>query len=434
MPLWWTKFLIRSGLYRFSSRFRARVTAVEEQLPFLSDRVLTAPFPMLFDDALLPDLHGPDTIHLAQSEPKCPFYLNAKIATSENHFHPQGLPELRHQIAEQTSGENGRRLSQREVLITSGATGALATVLDSFINPGDRVVLFDPTSPIFAIGLTHRRARIHHLSTWMEEGKIRFDVERFRAALRGAKMLVMSDPVNPTGGVFSQEDLEQIAFWSKKANVLIYLDESFRHFRFDSTPPLFASLPHCQNRILSCGSVSKSFGLSHLRVGWLTGCSALIQICNLTASLQGSWPSLVSQQLALQCLSQGSEKGREMSAQLKNRRQYVFDRLRLMGLNPLWPGGGFFFWMPVDSLGMDGRAFSRELLLQKRVLVNAGEPFGPSGKNFIRLSYVLEEGRLREGLHRLIEFVNERNEKMRSEHSRGARVRDPSLRNFTPLG
>ena len=95
------------------------------------------------------------------------------------------------------------------------------------------MVLFAPTSPLFRIGLTHRRARIHWVPTTTEAGRTQFHMEPFTRALPGAKMLVLSHPANPTGGVFAPEDLDQIAWWANKFDVLIYCDESFARFRDD---------------------------------------------------------------------------------------------------------------------------------------------------------------------------------------------------------
>jgi aspartate/methionine/tyrosine aminotransferase len=80
-----------------------------------------------------------------------------------------------------------------------------------------------------------------------------------------------------------------------------------------------------------------------------------------------------------------------------------------MGLQPTWPGGGYFFWIPVNNFGLTGREFARRLISSKQVLVNPGEPFGPSGEDHIRISYATEEGRLREGVQRLAEFMAEIN-------------------------
>jgi aspartate/methionine/tyrosine aminotransferase len=87
------------------------------------------------------------------------------------------------------------------------------------------------------------------------------------------------------------------------------------------------------------------------------------------------------------------------------KRQYTVDRLRAMGLEPETPGGGYFVWVPVSTLGMDGRAFAERLLKESRVLVGPGVAFGPSGAGHVRVSFATDDGRLREGLNRMAAFV-----------------------------
>jgi aspartate/methionine/tyrosine aminotransferase len=92
-------------------------------------------------------------------------------------------------------------------------------------------------------------------------------------------------------------------------------------------------------------------------------------------------------------------------AEFASKRQYTVDRLKKMGLDAAWPGGGFFCWVPVSPLGMNGRTFAERLLREQRVLVGPGMAFGPSGMDYVRVSFAVEDGRLREGLTRLERFV-----------------------------
>jgi aspartate/methionine/tyrosine aminotransferase len=111
------------------------------------------------------------------------------------------------------------------------------------------------------------------------------------------------------------------------------------------------------------------------------------------------------QQVALTALRQGKEAFERIHAGFQSCRQYAFERMRACGLQPEWPAGGFFLWVPLRDLGLGGQVFARQLLWDKRVLVSPGSLFGPSGSGYVRLSYATEDGRLREGLSRLAEFV-----------------------------
>ncbi|MCE9531005.1 MAG: pyridoxal phosphate-dependent aminotransferase [Planctomycetes bacterium] len=412
MPsFFWKKLLVRTGIARWLPSTKRLLNGGESVLHQLSNRTLALPLQDLIDPAWFPDVQAPDVINLALGTPRCELILGALRGVNDRRALPAwGLPELRQELADRRTAEQGPRFDPAdEILITHGASGAFATVIDTFVNPGDAVVLFDPTSPIFPLGLKHRRARIRWIDTWLEEGegKTRFDIEAFASAMRGAKLLVLSDPVNPTGGILAPEDLEQIAWWAKKHDVLIHLDESFGHYRSEPEGARLAAMPHSENRLLIAGSVSKTYGLASARVGWLQGHRHLLRPCALSASMNAPYVSPLCQQIALTALRTGEMTARLIRDEFTGRRRYLFESLQGMGLQPSLPAGGYFFWVPVDKQGMTGREFARQLLLAQRVLVNPGEPFGPSGEDHIRLSYATEEGRLREGVQRLAEFMEE---------------------------
>lgn len=397
----WRKIIAKSGLGRLMPRLRLALAGGESYLPFLSDRLLAAPLEDLLDRALLPDINTPDSINFALGTPRCETFPNIPKHIVDRRPTPWGDLELRTTLAEEFRRRHGvEHHPADEVLITHGATGAFAAVLDALINPGDRVVLFDPTSPVFGIGLKHRRANIAWVPTVSDDGFIRFFSNDLVAAMRGAKMIVLADPGNPSGCIFAPEELEQIAFWAKKNDVLIVQDVSFDRWRSEIPTSRLANLPSVEGRILSLGSFAKSHGLTALRVGWLAGNRHLVKACAVSASLNAPFVSPLCQHVALQATRAGDSLSSSMREELNTRREYVADRLRGMGLLPWDSRGGFFFWVPVPP-GETAREFSQRLLSETGVLVNPGDVFGPSGSRYFRISFATDEGRLREGLSRL---------------------------------
>jgi aspartate/methionine/tyrosine aminotransferase len=295
--------------------------------------------------------------------------------------------------------------AETELLVTHGATGALTAALDAFVNPGDHIVLFDPSSPIFALGALSRRATIRWVPTWVEDGRCRYLSGGFERAMRGAKLLLLSNPVNPTGGCLSDEDLEHIAWIAAAYDVLIYADESFSRFRFASRGRAFGRLDGADRRILTAGSVTQEFGLGSLRVGWLAGPRHLIRAASLVQNLNAPYVPAVCQQAAARALTDSDVDFIPQLDRLKEKRDYVMDRLRVMGLEADRPGGGFFVWVPVSGLGVDGRVFAERLFREERVHVGPGCAFGPSGAEHIRISFTVDDGRLREGLSRMAKFI-----------------------------
>jgi aspartate/methionine/tyrosine aminotransferase len=217
---------------------------------------------------------------------------------------------------------------------------------------------------------------------------------------------VVNSPANPTGGTFAAEDLERITWWAEKRSLLIVSDEVFARFRYEGETPSLGSLPKALRRTLTLGSVSQEFSLTSARVGWLAGNRHLTQVCALTSAVQTPFVPTICQLLALSALQQSKQSGAALRDDLAGRRSYIFQRLQAMELNPAFPSGGFFFWVPVWQTGRSGAEFAEELLRAHDVLVMPGEFFGPSGSGYVRLSYAVDEGRLREGLNRLAEFMS----------------------------
>jgi aspartate/methionine/tyrosine aminotransferase len=354
----------------------------------------------LLDPAAFPEAEPSDVVNLHRASP---VYDAAFERSGPSNVHTTrstaGDPELRRVVAETFRSRHSRILNPADqVLITRGATAAYAHALDAFVNPGDPVVLFDPTSPLFSAGAKSRRAKIRWVNTWNEDGRCRFLLEGLAKAMRGAMMLVLSNPSNPTGGILGFEEWEQIAWLAQRQ------DESFARYEYAEAARL-PSREGFQKRLLSAGSVSQAFGMADSRVGWLTGPKELVDACRLASVLSAPFVPSTCQAAALRALRTPPELFQPTLEQFRKRRQYAVDRLRGMNLDVTPSAGGFTLWMSVEGTGLTGRAFAEKLLREERVLVGPGDIYGPSGTNQIRVSYALDDGRLREALNRMGEFI-----------------------------
>lgn len=407
---WFRKWLVRTGLARFSPTARRLTGGHPHVVKYLSDRTLAAPVELLKDPALFPNVDGPDVMNLNLPAPRFDSPLSSSRMTAERSGLPAawGTMTLREAIAHEYERTDRRRLEPRaEVVITHGATSAYSATLDAFVNPGDGVVLFDPSSPLFSLGAASRRANVRWVPTWNEDGRIRFPEENLERAMRGAKLLVMSDPASPNGGVLAAGELERIAWFARRHDVLVYIDGSFGRFRYDAPATPFEDWSGLRRRLLVSGSVSQGYGLASLRVGWVSGPAPLLQAVALQSCLNAPYVSTASQELAVRVLRSAEHETAPLLERFRERRRYTIDRLRGIGLEPAWPGGGYFTWLAVGRLGLDGRQFAEKLLREKDVLVGPGSFYGPSGAGHVRISFATEDGRLREGLSRLGAFVNE---------------------------
>jgi aspartate/methionine/tyrosine aminotransferase len=410
-PLLLTKFLIHSGFARLFPSVQRRLGSGVEQLRYYSDDLLVAPHEVL--EQVGNEVRGSsaDVLDLTAGSPwfdLLPLRPLRLPAEQRGWPPPEGLLTLRLAVAEYLLAchELGYH-PERELLITAGGLGAVHTALDAFVNRGDRVTLFDPCSPLYPFLLQARGLRLRWIPSWVEEGWTRFHLPHLDQALRSAKLLVLNSPCNPTGGLLRPEDVEQIAWWAQRRDVLILSDEVFASHASDHPHVSIAALPRAHHRTLVVGSLSKSHALTGARVGWLAGYEHLLRPCQAAAGLRNPFISTHCQLLALQALEVPAERLQKMGNHLLSRRQAVFNRLKAAGLKPTWPAAGFFLWVPVGDLGVSGREFATRLLTEKRVRVTPGDLFGPSGSKHIRLSFAGEEGRLFEGLTRLVNHVRQ---------------------------
>jgi aspartate/methionine/tyrosine aminotransferase len=403
------KLLIHSGAARWLPGVQRGLSGGADYLRYYSDRLLASPLRQLEDVAANLQSTGVEVIDLTPGSPSFDVLPSAgtKLPADRRGWPPfDGLTELCSAVAEKLLHENGLAYSPtNEVLITSGVLGAVETVLDAFVNRGDRVVLFDPCSPLYSLLAGARRARLHWLPTWMEEGRTRFRMDHLARALRSARLLVLNSPANPTGGVMSVEQLEEIAWWAERYDVLLLSDESFERYLPDGSSMSLGTLPRARPRTLTTGGVSQGYALASARVGWLAAYRHLLQPCRLTAALRSPFVPTLSQQIALSALRTDPRQLAPLRAELASRRRYGYERLRGMELNPTWPAGGFLLWVPVWQLGVTGRRFAECLLRERQVRVSPGDLFGPSGNGYIRISCAVDDGRLQEGLNRLAEFL-----------------------------
>jgi aspartate/methionine/tyrosine aminotransferase len=399
------RLLIRTGVVRLFPGVQRRLEGGADFLRYYSDRLLASPLSQLerIADCLGPD--SPDVIDLASGSPRFDLVptANTRLPADRRGWPPpQGLPELRAILAAHLLLENRLAfLPAEELLVTSGALGAVQIVLDAFVNRGSPVALVDPVSPLYPLLCRTRGASIRWVGTRVEEGRLRLRFDHLSRALRGARLLVLNSPANPTGAIIAEEDLDQIVWWATRHDVLILSDEVFARFAYQTEAVSMATLPQARARTLTIGSVSKSHALASARVGWIAAHRHLLRPCLATAGLRAGFVPTLCQMQALAALQTDRAAFAPILAQMEARRRHTHDRLRASGFDPVWPAAGFFVWLTVPTGYRHGRAFAETLLTQHRVRVLPGDLFGPSGSKRVRLSFVTDDGRLDEGLNRM---------------------------------
>lgn len=420
IPLPIAKFLIRTGVAQRLPSIRKLLGGGVDYLHQFSDAVLMAPNTEVAATEALFACRGPDALDLSLGAPQfdalglAPEELQRLQPTAAGQgLHsgpyppPAGLPELRAAVAEKLQRDNALSFSpEREVVITSGVCQALTMVLDTFVNPGDPVVLFDPSFMLYQYALRWQRARIRWVPTRLADGEILFDPARLSRALRGAKLVLVNTPSNPTGGVFSTESLERIVHLARRRDALIFSDEVYERFLYDGRPFVsLAALPGARPRTITANSLSKSFGMAALRVGYLAAPESLMRPIIGSQFIRCPFVSTPCQHVALAALRLPADAFHPVLREFDRRRRRLHGELDAIGLETTLPAGAFYFWIDVTRHAPSGMHFTRRLLDEQNVLVLPGTDFGPGARRHVRISYAGPTDHLEQALPRLARFV-----------------------------
>ena len=207
----------------------------------------------------------------------------------------------------------------------------MQTILDAFVNRGDRVVLPDPVSPLYPLLVRTRGARIRWMSTRTEEGRLRLRFDHLSRGLRGAALLVLCSPSNPTGGVIRPGGSRTGRLVGRAPRRAPAQRRGVRSLLARERADQHRHPAAARSRTLTVGSVSKSHALASARIGWIAAHRHLLRPCLATAALRTPFVPTVSQQIALAALRTSPEAFAADPRQFESRRRYAFDRLRALG-------------------------------------------------------------------------------------------------------
>lgn len=398
------KFLIRSGIAERLPMVRRKLSQ-PRFLRYYSDRILAAPTRQLRQlDGLLAgpapqidmSLGAPTDAELL---PDCPV---STCEPSSGYPPPAGLSRLRHAIAADIERTRGVEFSPaNEISVVNGASQALHIVLETFANAGDKVVLFDPTFLVYAMLTRYHRARLAWVPSSVVDGETRFEMRALEKAMHGAKLIFVNSPANPTGGVLSHESLAATLDLARRHDVLIVSDEVYDQFVYDRRHVSVVEMPGAFERTILLNSFSKSHAMAGARVGYIAANEHLMRPMRLSQFLTTPFVSFASQQQALAALDSSHSHWPAIRAEYRGRQQTSVDVIRSAGLPCATPGGAFYVWFSVSSLGVSAEEFVRRLLDDYGVLLLPGTAFGPSGERCVRLSYAVDRETLGEGLRRV---------------------------------
>ncbi|NKG20259.1 pyridoxal phosphate-dependent aminotransferase [Paeniglutamicibacter terrestris] len=368
---------------------------------------------------------GRPVIGFGAGEPDFPtpdYIVEAAVAAARNpkyhRYSPAaGLPELRAAIAEKTMRDSGYQLDASQVMVTNGGKQAVYNAFATLLDPGDEVILPAPYWTTYPEAIRLAGGVPVEVFAGPEQG-YKVTIEQLEAAVTPkSKVLLFVSPSNPTGAVYSPEQVAEIGRWAASKDLWVITDEIYEHLTYDDA--VFTSIataaPELGDKVIILNGVAKTYAMTGWRVGWMAGPLDVIKAATNLQSHATSNVSNVSQIAALAAVSGPLDAVAQMRTAFDRRRKAMVSALNAIdGVNCPVPEGAFYAYSDVRGLlGREIRgivpATSAELaaliLEQAEVAVVPGEAFGPSG--YIRMSYALGDEDLAEGVGRLAALLGE---------------------------
>jgi aspartate aminotransferase len=341
-------------------------------------------------------------------------------AMQDGHTHytaANGIVELRKAIASLYQKQYGLRCTADQVIVSNGAKHSLSNALTAICGPGDEVIIPSPYWVSYSDLVQMTGAKAVLVQTTHESG-FKMSPAQLRSALTPrTRLLMLNSPSNPTGAVYSRQELEKLADVALEAGIAVLSDEIYERLVYgDVNATCFATLrPGLAERTITISGVSKSYAMTGWRMGWAVGPAHVIKAMGTVQSQQTSNPSSISQYAALAAIEGDQECVEKMRREFEARRQLVCQRLSAMpGVICPVPGGAFYVFFNIAayfgrSLGgkrvNNSADFCQSALESAHVNLVPGSAFGTEGH--CRLSFAASREQLSEGLDRLEQLLRE---------------------------
>ena len=317
-----------------------------------------------------------------------------------------GLMELRQEISGYVNRLTGLEYNpQDQVLVTVGVSQALDLAMRALLDPGDEVVIPEPTYVSYVPCVTLAGGVAVTVPTHMENGfRVRpQDIEE-RVTPR-TKAILLGYPNNPTGAVMPRAELEAIADIARRRGLLVISDEIYERLVYGAEHTCFASLPGMAERTVHLSGFSKSYAMTGWRVGYACSSPEIIEAMMKVHQYTMMCAPIQGQMAAIEALRSGDDAVENARQEYDRRRRLMTNGLNRMGLACLEPQGAFYAFPSVKSLDMTSVEFAERLLMEEHVVLVPGSAFGPSGEGHVRCCYAVATDEIEEALHRMGRFV-----------------------------
>ncbi|MDD5287967.1 MAG: aminotransferase class I/II-fold pyridoxal phosphate-dependent enzyme [Dehalococcoidales bacterium] len=318
-----------------------------------------------------------------------------------------GMPELRKELARYLKVENGVDYDPAsELLITVGASEALDLTMRAILDPGDEVIIPDPSFVAYSSCVVLAEGKPVHLPT--------YEANNFEISAKDIKRLItprtravlICYPSNPTGAVMSRNKLLEIAELAREYNLTIISDEIYDKLVYGVDYTCFASLPDMKTNTILLGGFSKAFAMTGWRVGYAAAPKEIIAAMTKIHQYTMMCVSTMSQVAAIEALKGDQASVTEMVDDYNRRRLVIVKGLRDIGLSCFEPKGAFYAFPSIRCTGMTSEEFAEKLLSEEKIAVVPGSAFGKCGEGYIRCCYATSLADIEEALKRMGRFVS----------------------------
>lgn len=326
-----------------------------------------------------------------------------------------GLKELKQEVVRYINRKQGIEYDAgAEVIITVGGSEAIDIGLRAMLNPGEEVLIPQPSYVSYepCVVLADGVPVIINLKA---ENEFRLTAKELREAITDkTKVLILPFPNNPTGAIMERRDLEEIAEVIIEKDLFVMSDEIYAELTYKGEHVSIAAIPGMRERTILINGFSKAYAMTGWRLGYACGPKAIIEQMVKIHQFAIMCAPTTSQYAAVEALKNGDNDVQEMREAYNQRRRYLMNAFREMGLECFEPFGAFYVFPSIREFGMTSDEFASRFLEEEKVAAVPGTAFGDCGEGFLRISYAYSLDNLKVAIGRLKNFV----ERLRREQGR----------------
>jgi len=316
-----------------------------------------------------------------------------------------GLLELREALSDKIYKETGVYYEpEGELLLTTGVSEASDLALRAIINPGEEVILHEPSYVSYKPCTAFAGGTPVCVPTSIED-EFKVQAERIEEKItERTKAIILSYPNNPTGATLSRKELEEIADVVNEHDLLVISDEVYGRLTYEGTHTCFASLNGMKERTILLNGFSKAYAMTGWRLGYAAGNKEILEAMMKIHQYVMMCAPITAQMAAIEALRCDEEVER-MVSEYNRRRRVMVDELNNLGLACFEPKGAFYAFPSIQITGLTSAEFAKRLLFDEKVVVIPGSVFGACGEGFVRCAYAVSQYELKEALKRIERFL-----------------------------